>query len=58
MGYLDLTGLRYLWGNLKAALHAKQDTLIGTPGQVVGFGSSGRAEAQSGWSKPNLLDNW
>lgn len=58
MGYLDLTGLRYLWGNLKAALHAKQDTLIGAPGQVVGFGSSGRAEAQSGWSNPNLLDNW
>lgn len=35
-------------------LAAKQDTLTGLPGQVVGFDTSGAASAVQGWSNPNL----
>ena len=35
-------------------LAAKQDTLTGLPGQVVGFDTSGAALAVQGWSNPNL----
>ena len=37
---------------------AKQDVLSGLPGQVVGFGADGAAEAAQGWSGHNLLINW
>lgn len=43
---------------LDEALSAKQDTLIGQPGQVVGFNRMGLAYAVRGWSNPNMLDNW
>lgn len=43
---------------LDEALSAKQDALIGQPGQVVGFNGMGLARAVRGWSNPNLLDNW
>ena len=36
----------------------KQPKLRGSAGQVVGFGADGAAVAVSGWSNPNLLDNW
>ncbi len=36
---------------------AKQDALTGHPGQVVGFGADGAAEAVQGWSGRNLLIN-
>ena len=36
----------------------KQPKLTGSAGQVVGFGADGAAVAVSGWSNPNLLDNW
>jgi len=58
MGYLDSAGLTHLWGKVKDVLSRKQDKLTGTAGQVVGFGLDGAAEAQNGWSNPNLLDNW
>ena len=49
-------------GDVKELMEAldqkKQDLLIGQPGQVVGFDTSGTAEAVPGWSNPNLLDNW
>lgn len=41
-------------GGTFAALAAKQDALTGRPGQVVGFGADGAAEAVQGWSGPNL----
>ena len=43
---------------MEVALSSKQDALRGRPGQVVGFGAEGAAQAVSGWSNPNLLDNW
>ena len=46
MGYLDNSGLAYLWEKVKAALSGKQDKLTGTAGQVVGFDDQGRAAAQ------------
>ena len=45
-------------GGTFAALAAKQDTLTGRRGQVVGFGADGAAEAVQGWSGRNLLINW
>ncbi len=45
-------------GGTFAALAAKQDALTGRPGQVVGFGADGAAEAVQGWSGRNLLINW
>jgi len=36
----------------------KQPKLRGSAGQVVGFNTQGAAVAVSGWSNPNLLDNW
>lgn len=45
-------------GQMEEALSAKQDVLRGRPGQVVGFGAEGAAQAVPGWSNPNLLDNW
>ncbi len=44
-------------GGTFAALAAKQDALTGRPGQVVGFGADGAAEAVQGWSGRNLLIN-
>ena len=41
-----------------ALFAAKQNKLTGQPGQVVGFGAEGAAQAVPGWSNPNLLDNW
>lgn len=37
---------------------AKQDALRGRPGEAVGFGANGVAQAVPGWSNPNLLDNY
>ncbi len=37
---------------------AKQDALRGRPGEAVGFGENGVAQAVPGWSNPNLLDNY
>ena len=42
---------------ISASAAAKQDTLTGRPGQVVGFGADGAAEAVQGWSGRNLLIN-
>lgn len=42
---------------LEKDLSTKQNALTGQPGQVVGFGTDGRAQAVPGWSNPNLLDN-
>lgn len=36
----------------------KQPKLRGSAGQVVGFNTQGAAVAVSGWSNPNLLENW
>ncbi len=58
MGYLNNDGLGYLWQSVKNTLTTKQDSLTGTPGQVVGFDARGAAAAQDGWSNQNLLDNW
>lgn len=58
MGYLDSAGLAYLWGGkIKGALAAKQPTLAGQPGQVVGFSADGSAATVQGWSGTQLLDN-
>ena len=46
MGYLDNSGLSYLWGKIKTALGGKQNKLSGTKGQVVGFDAEGNAQAQ------------
>jgi len=54
MGYLDKTGLAHFWEKIKAA---KQNTLVGTTGQVVGFDAEGAAVAVEGWSNMNLLLN-
>ena len=58
MGYLDHIGLGHLWSKVNAKLTGKQDKLTGRPGQTIGFCMDGTAAAQSGWSNPNLLDNW
>lgn len=44
--------------NVPGDLSGKQDLITGVPGQVVGIGADGKAAARSGWSNPNLLDNW
>lgn len=46
MGYLDNSGLSYLWGKIKTALGRKQDKLTGKAGQFVGFDAEGNAQAQ------------
>lgn len=47
MGWLDSNGLRRVWENIRAALAGKQDKLIGTQGQMVGFDANGKPVAQS-----------
>lgn len=44
-------------GGTFSALAAKQDKLIGTPGQVVGFNEDGAAAPVQRWSNQNLCDN-
>ena len=44
-------------GGVFGVLSAKQNTLVGNPGQLIGIGESG-AEATVYPSNPNLLDNW
>lgn len=57
MSFLDDARTGELWAKVKAALSDKQSKLTGQPGQVVGFGADGAAQAVRGWSNPNLLDN-
>jgi len=58
MSFLDDARTRELWEKVKAELSGKQPKLRGSAGQVVGFNTQGAAVAVSGWSNPNLLDNW
>jgi len=58
MSFLDDARTRELWEKVKTGLSGKQPKLTGSAGQVVGFGADGAAVAVSGWSNPNLLDNW
>ena len=58
MSFLDDARTRELWEKVKTGLSGKQPKLRGSAGQVVGFGADGAAVAVSGWSNPNLLDNW
>lgn len=58
MSFLDDARTRELWEKVKAELSGKQPKLRGSAGQVVGFNTQGAAVAVSGWSNPNLLENW
>ena len=45
------------WETVDKTAFAAQSKLTGRPGQVVGFGADGAAEAVQGWSGRNLLIN-
>lgn len=49
--FLDETGLSYFWSKVKTyvttQLASKQNKLVGTAGQIVGFNASGEAVAQA-----------
>lgn len=46
MSFLNEARTREFWAKVKTGLSAKQDALLGQPGQVVGFGADGKPEAQ------------
>lgn len=52
------TGTETEFATLMNSIASKQDKIIGTIGQVVGFDSMGLPHAAHWWSNPNLLDNW
>lgn len=52
------TGTEAQFQTLLNDIPNKQSKLVGTAGQVVGFGADGAAVAQDGWSNINMAPNW
>lgn len=52
------TGTETEFAALMNSIDDKQDKIIGTVGQVVGFDSMGLPKAAHWWSNPNLVRNW